>query len=371
MVHIFTRRSNDLGYFTNDPALELDGIRDGPAGWWLRGGGPTSESDVLGGVLGTTKRSQVVGYDIVFSAPRPTSILLAIDHEKSVEVVRAHRSAVQVTMMHLEDRALCVRDRTNGGDESIPAMWSNIVSFTHGLNRHGEPHLHDHVIVGALAKGEQNVLDSRALFGHVKAANALYLATLRLEIAKRTDLVAWRSFDGQEHIGGLDEGYRSLWGGRHDGRGEKLALSRGETERRWEVDRRRFEPEGVLRLPPREKVRDVHAFGAALEGRYSVARRHLVEAWANASRFGASVEEVERSIDSLYPDLQYDRGMDECFIGVDQARTIARSRERESLSRDHSLELDRAQYGWSPSGRDLSINAANRWSSYEGDSLTH
>ena len=36
-------------------------------------------------------------------------------------------------------------------------------SFTHGVNRHGEPHLHDHVLVGARPDGaRRRVLDSRA-----------------------------------------------------------------------------------------------------------------------------------------------------------------------------------------------------------------
>ena len=39
MIKIITRRTNDLSYFTNDQALELEGIRDGAPGWWLRGDG--------------------------------------------------------------------------------------------------------------------------------------------------------------------------------------------------------------------------------------------------------------------------------------------------------------------------------------------
>jgi hypothetical protein len=73
---------------------------------------------------------------------------------------------------------------------------------------------------------------------------------------------------------------------------------------------------------------DEHVFGAALEGRRDIARRHLVEAWANAASFGQAPREMDASIDHLYPTLRESRGVREATIGLSQARMVAAVRER-------------------------------------------
>jgi hypothetical protein len=110
------RRSNDVSYFTNDPALELDGLRSGSAGWWLRGAGDTSDPRDVGRVLGTTERSAVQGYDIIVAAPRPISILIAVDPDHGAGVVAAHRESVNAAVDYLERHSLIVRDRRGGDD---------------------------------------------------------------------------------------------------------------------------------------------------------------------------------------------------------------------------------------------------------------
>ncbi|HEY5437719.1 MAG TPA: relaxase domain-containing protein, partial [Acidimicrobiales bacterium] len=137
MIRVVARRSNDVSYFTNDPALELDGLRDGGAGWWLRGRGDTTDSRDVGGVLGTTERSAVQGYDIIVAAPRPISILVAVDPDHGAGVVAAHRESVSAAVAYLEEHSLVVRDRRDGGDRDESGRWRSIVSFTHGVNRHG------------------------------------------------------------------------------------------------------------------------------------------------------------------------------------------------------------------------------------------
>ena len=42
MIRVLSRRSNDVSYFTDDRALEIEGLRDGGPGWWLRGAGDAS-----------------------------------------------------------------------------------------------------------------------------------------------------------------------------------------------------------------------------------------------------------------------------------------------------------------------------------------
>jgi len=324
VIRLLPRRSNDVTYFTNDAALELDGLRQGTPGWWLRGHGDTRDPAVVSGVLVTSERSSVRGYDVVIAAPRPISILLAVDPEHADGVVAAHRASVRASMSYLEDRALVVRERSGGVDREERATWQRVVSFTHGLNRHGEPHLHDHVLVGARPEGRANVLDSRALYAHAAAADALYRTSLRHELAERTTWEAWRSFEGVERVVGLDEGYRALWSGHHRERGEKLSWSREATRAAWDRDRKRYESLGVVPTPRGDRhVLDEHRFAGALEGRHDVARRHLLAAWADAARYGQDPVHLARSVDELYPSLRGGRGVYEPTISVHEARMIA------------------------------------------------
>jgi len=329
VIRIMTRRTNDVRYFTEDRALEIEGLREGAPGWWLRGSGDVRDPRDVASVLRTTERSAVLGYDIVVAAPRPTSILLAMDPDHGAGVVAAHRASVGAAVEYLEAHALVVRDRRGGEDRDRAGRWTGIVGFTHGVNRHGEPHLHDHVLVGARPEGSSSVLDSRGLFAHLGAADALYRTSLRHELRERTPWSAWRSFEGVEHVVGLDEGYRALWGGHHADRGEKLQWRRRDAIERWREDRGRFESLGVVD-PPRAHAAtlDEHAFAGSLEGRYGVARRDLITAWSNAARFGQHPVAVSRAVDSLYPGLAHGRGVREPSISVREARMTERVRER-------------------------------------------
>lgn len=328
MLRLLPRRSNDVTYFTNDLAQELEGLRDGPPGWWLRGEGDTRVASDVARVLVTSGRSAIYGYDVVIAAPRPFSVLLAVDPEHASGVVAAHRASVRAAMSYLEDRALVVRETRGGDRHQHAASWRSVVSFTHGLNRHGEPHLHDHVLIGARPAGERNVLDSRALYAHAPSADALYRASLRHELNQRTPWSAWRSFEGVEHVLGLDEGYRALWSGHHRDRGEKLTWSRDETTSSWNRDRERFEPMGELAVPPRDRsVLDEHRFSGALEGRRDVARRHVLAAWADAAPFGQKSSDLTRALDALYPRLRAGGGVHEATIGVREARMMNTVRE--------------------------------------------
>ncbi len=328
MLRIFIRRSNDVAYFTGDRALELEGVRDGDSGWWLRGEGDTRSEHDVARVLTGTDRSLVLGYDLVFAAPRPLSILVALDAEHARDIVDAHRESVRASVGYLEDRALIVRDRRGGGDRDEKGRWRDIVSFTHGINRHAEPHLHDHVLVGARAQDAHTVLDSRALFAHAVAADALYRSTLRYEVAQRSSWTAWRSFRGIEHVAGLDEGYRALWGGHFAQRGEKVLWRRDAVVATWANDVSRFQALGSIAPPARgARVLDEHSFAASFEGSSGVTRRQIVQAWATAARFGQSASGITAAVDELYPELLGSRGVREVSISIARARMTAHVRE--------------------------------------------
>jgi hypothetical protein len=356
MIRVLSRRTNDVTYFTDDRALELEGLRDGGPGWWLRGVGDVSDPRSVRDVLRTTERSSVVGYDIVVAAPRPTSILLAVDAEHAAGVVAAHRASVSAAIDYLEEHALVVRDRRGGEDRDTAGRWTDIVGFTHGVNRHGEPHLHDHVLVGALPHGSHSVLDSRGLFAHLVAADALYRTSLRHELRERTPWSAWRSFEGIEHVVGLDEGYRALWGGHHADRGEKLHWQRRDAVQQWTEDRGRFEPLGAIEPPARHRsTLDEHGFAGALEGRHDVARRHVITAWSNAARFGQRAADVTRAVDALYPELAGARGVREPLISVRETRMTAKVRDRGARPLE-SPDLER----WRQRSRDESRSRSER-----------
>lgn len=352
MLRVLIRRSRDISYLSADRAEELDEVRDGPASWWLRGEGDLRDVDDVARVLSTSERSSVVGYDLVVAAPRPISILLAVAPEHAGAVVAAHRLAVRGAIDYLEDRAVVVRDRRGGEDRDLAGRWSHVVGFTHGLNRHGEPHLHDHVLVGARPHGAATVLDSRGLFAHGAAADALYRGALRAEVARTTPFSPWRSFDGVEHVGGLDEGYRVLWGGHHADRGVKRSWSRDETLSHWAQDLAAFESFGARALPRRRGDElDEHSFTAAFEGRDLVARRHVVAAWANAAIFGHDAPGVSRSVDHWYPALRGSRGVRESLASVREVRMIATTRERGPRPLDVG-DLDRWRQRSSARSRD-------------------
>jgi hypothetical protein len=319
MVRVMVRRSRDVSYLVNDGARELEDLRESPA-WWLRGSGDVENQRDVDRVLTSTSRSSVVGYDLVVAAPRPVSILVALDPEHGRAVVDAHRQAVVDAVSYLDRRAVVVHERAGGDDVQRAAHWSGVVGFTHGVNRHGEPHLHDHVLVGARPEGASQVLDGRALFAHAFAADALYRSSLRHGLAQRTPWAAWRTFSGVELVDGLDEGYRALWGGHHHDRDEKRYWERAEVVERWRHDLERFEAAGVIAPPPRRGYLDEHRFGAAFEGLTDVTRRHVVAAWADAAVHGQSARSVEESVDRLYPELIGPGGVRERSVGRGDAR---------------------------------------------------
>ncbi|MDE3065151.1 MAG: hypothetical protein KGJ36_05730, partial [Acidobacteriota bacterium] len=174
-------------------------------------------------------------------------------------------------------------------------------------------------------------------------------------VRARTPWRAWRSFRGVEMVAGLDEGYRALWAGHHDERGDKLHWSRAETLDAWRRDLRGVVPVGEVRAPPARDTIDEHAFGAALEGVSAPARRHLVAAWADAAVYGQAARDAQQSLDDLYPELRGARGVREPSLTLSDARMTGRVRER------GARPLGRAELGlWSQRSRELEMSRSER-----------
>ena len=328
MIAVRVRRSRDLDYLVRDAARELEGVRDGSALRWRRGEVDLTSEAGRVELLSGTPRARVVGYDLIVAAPRMVSALVALDDEVAPAVVRAHRDAVDQSLDYLEAHALVTRDRRDGDDVDRPGRWASVAMFTHGVNRHWEPHLHDHVVVGARLEGASTVLDSRALYAHLPAADALYRSSLRDAVARETPYRVWRSFERVEHVVGLDEGYRALWGGHHAERTTKMWPTRDEIREKWAHDLTRYESHGQIAAPwQRDGHLFEHAFSAALEGRDRVGRRDVVAAWADAAVFGTPARDVATAVDTL-ASWGEGRGVREGSTGVRDVRMIAQVRER-------------------------------------------
>ncbi len=349
MIRIFVRRNPNLDYLTGDSARELEDLREGPA-WWVPDGRGSVDFRHLDARLRTSSRSRVVGYDLVIAAPRPISILLALDETRAPDVVRAHREAVSSTLSYLDERAAVIRTRRAGHEEEVASSWDDAVSFTHGVNRHGEPHLHDHLILPAVARAETSINDARSLFAHALTADAVYRASLRSLVQSYAGYRVWRSPSGREGVEGMDEGWLALWGGHWSERGSKVLWRRDEIRERWRDQARSVELFGEMRSPALRDGVDPHPYRASLYGDRWPTRRDIVRAVADGVRDGIRGDDVAAVVDRSFPELRHDRGLRERPISLYEAweRGPIQSRVlvRESgLSRDSSSRAEMRERG--------------------------
>lgn len=344
MIRIITRRSLDVQYLLDDRALELDGVRDGGPLWH-----PVGERVPPDDVLNSSPRSATTGYDLIVAAPRPISALLAVgSHDEQVQVVRAHRLAVRSAMQYLERHGVVVRRQILGEIDEHRAHWDRSASFTHGVNRAGEPHLHDHVLVGAVAANYRQVIDARVLKDHAYSADSLYRSELRSELNETLDRDVWRSFGGQEYVSGIDESIRALWPGRANESSDKIHWTRSDIHRSWSRDLSQYEAGPEIKPTARDREGlDPHRVQSALSHESHIRRRDVVAALANAYARGQRAALIEESVTRALPELQQDRERAISRSRVrevdlnqrDQDRTqIQRSRDRAS-----SLSLDRSR----------------------------
>jgi len=328
MIRFIARHSLDASYYVADRSLELDGVRPGSPGYWIRGSGPI-DSSVLERSWQSPQRAKIVGYDLIVAAPRTVSALLALGEiEEQRQLVTDHRESVRSAIDYIEARGLVVNTTMAGESIEQRGRWSSIVAFTHGVNRIGEPHLHDHVLVGALPHYRSRVLNRQALSAHLLAADAIYRAELRFRINRHGVRGAWRTFGGIDLVQGVDEGHRALWPGDRTWGAQKASWTRPGIVDKWRSDLLRFEKIQMREPPVRTASINEQVFGAHFEGSISVSRRDLIAATANAASSGILRSSVESFVDFHYPDLAADRGLTEKRIGITHARQSALVRER-------------------------------------------
>lgn len=158
------------------------------------------------------------GFDLTFCAPKSVSILhLLAPTEMAGQVGFGHAAAVTDATGYLERAAAGVRRSREGVQVRLDATGLAAGAFLHRTSRALDPHLHTHVVVANVAQGVDgrwSSLDSRRLFLHAPAAQAMYHARLRYELTDRLG-VAWQlRASGLSDVVGVDPTLCRLFSGR-------------------------------------------------------------------------------------------------------------------------------------------------------------
>lgn len=278
-VRVNTYRG-DGTYYLCDAALELDGLRDGPAGRVVVGRG-TDAPTMLVGMLARATADGPAALDVIVAAPKPVSLLLALEPDHAARgVVALHERSVDAAVSYLVDESL------DAGSPRPP-----IVAFTHGVNRQLDPHLHTHVLVAAHDNhGEPVALG--AVRSHAATADALYCAELRAGVESAVGRRAWRTGSGRTMVEGVDYALVAHTSAARDrsGRVEREQLkphpTRAQAQVHWRSQLERHETLTLdLAVPSASNTIDEYRFARELGGSY-VRGRDVVRAWAEACTTG-------------------------------------------------------------------------------------
>ncbi len=133
-----------------------------------------------GARLGQTHR--VPGFDLTFRAPKSVSVLFGLgDPGVSRQVRDAHDEAWEVALDFAERHVVWSR-RGHGGTELVRGEGLIAAAFRHRTSRNGDPHLHTHVLVANMVRGDDGrwaTLDGRWLYTWAKTIGYVYEAQLR------------------------------------------------------------------------------------------------------------------------------------------------------------------------------------------------
>jgi conjugative relaxase-like TrwC/TraI family protein len=302
-----------------------------------------------------TRESAVRAYDLMFAAPKTASVLFALGTPDAARALRdAHEEAIDAAVGYVAGHAAVVRHREPGGRTSSTVDGLVAAAFTHCVSRALDPHLHSHVVVANLARGDDGrwrAIDGRGLYAHARAAGALYDAVLRHGVvarlglewsprhpsgwelsvvdpvlagalsARRAEILAELEGHARRKArAGADVGPSpagGAWASSSSGaRAVAWAVTRdpktrapspGELRARWTKIARDsgFGVELEAQAPARRAARgdvDEHRFAAAIcePGHRGVARRDAIRAWALAIGTGAPAESIAGCVDALW-----------------------------------------------------------------------
>ncbi|WP_368845022.1 MobF family relaxase [Kocuria sp. CPCC 204721] len=141
----------------------------------------------------TTPRQQsVAGYDLVFTPTKSVSMAWGLgDANLRTGIEAAHEAAIADVVSYLEEHAIYAR-RGHGGVEQIDTDRGLVATkFRHYDSRHGDPNLHDHLVVANRVKGTDgkwSTLDGRMIYQYNVAASELYNSRIMHHIHDRLGL---------------------------------------------------------------------------------------------------------------------------------------------------------------------------------------
>jgi len=143
--------------------------------------GPISRShfadQVAKNATSDVRGKPVLGFDVVFSAPKSASVL-ALAFERD-EVRRAHQEAVKAALGYVEQNCLTHRiyDKSKKRQLLRPSNRALFATFEHHENRSLDPQLHTHCLLLQQTEdssGRIRALETHRLFQHKLAAGTLY-----------------------------------------------------------------------------------------------------------------------------------------------------------------------------------------------------
>ena len=285
-------------------------------------------------------RTSVAAFDLTFSAPKSASVLFALGGADTARrLVALHDDAVHGALAYLERHGVSAVRRA-GPERSVIATTGVIAgTFTHAVNRNGDPHLHSHAVMMNLVHGVDgrwSACDGRGLAAHREAASAVYGAHLRAGISAALG-VRWTGGPGRpaeiEGVGAALLGEFSSRAadirrhmyemGAHSGHGARIAWAvtrpakgpgtpYGELAREWARRARavggRHRLATGLACPPQERVNgrrllDEHRFAGVicLTPHGGARRRDVVAAFSAAAPEGIVAPGLARLVDQWVP----------------------------------------------------------------------
>jgi conjugative relaxase-like TrwC/TraI family protein len=158
---------------------------------------------------------RVAAWDVTFSPPKSISTLWAIAPDGARREVReAQAAAVDAAVGYLTVHACVARLGRDGIDRQDGSQLGFLrAEFAHRCSREGDPQLHTHTILANLLQapdGRRAALDGGLIFQHAKAADGIYQAALRAELARRLG-VTWERREEQWEIRGIPPGLCRRW----------------------------------------------------------------------------------------------------------------------------------------------------------------
>jgi conjugative relaxase-like TrwC/TraI family protein len=165
----------------------------------------------LCGDEGSTSRSAVAGYDLVFTPVKSVAVLWGLGSaETGQQIYQAHREAVADAIGWLEANAAYTRSGSEG-QAQIDTTGVLAAMFDHWDSRAGDPDLHTHVAISNKVMGSDGKwrsLDGRSLFAAAVSLSERYNTRIEDELRRRLGV----NFDDRGESDGDHRAVREIVG---------------------------------------------------------------------------------------------------------------------------------------------------------------